>query len=307
MHLLTDMSSLLLREYIGLLVEAIKSRKGVSGSFGSKFDMNKFKSFNELQIIQHYAKTFLEPLGQGSSRVAYLLSGKYALKIALSKKGIAQNQTEVDVYTNPTSQPVVAKIYSSDDSFMWIISDLVKPIKSVSEFEQLSGLDWRQFSEIINVAIKEKHLPKDAPEFAKRVAITAMKNDMLRGDLAQQDFSHDATDDVIDHYGKTPDGRIVLLDYGLTGEVWNTEYKPGRDAFAGRKTAHSSEKTAKPGKSKSTIDPYGNTHAVPQAKSNVKTKPEKKGSVPPEGRTKPEVPARKKAVGAEEDLEKTGR
>ena len=29
---------------------------------------------------------------------------------------------------------------------------------------------------------------------------------------------------VYDHWGKTADGRVVLLDYGLTDEIWNSHY-----------------------------------------------------------------------------------
>lgn len=268
------MTSRLLHEYVALVLEAIRSKKNQKGSFGDKFDLKKFKSLDNYHMMTAYASEFLEKMGQGSSRVAFVLSSKYVLKIAINEKGIAQNQAEVDVYTNPTSQPVVAKVYQSDKDFNWLISDLVKPIKSVNEFEELTGVDWKTFSKYVNDGIKHKSLSNNAPKFIKAVVITALKNNLLRGDLAQQDFSRDPKDDVLDHYGKTVDGRAVLLDYGFTGEVWEKLYKSGREAQTPDNLSASTnrdQKTGKQGKNLANgtisphagdsrgVDPYGKT------------------------------------------------
>lgn len=284
------MSSDLLLEYLSLMVEKIHTKKGQKGAFGDKFDMNKFKSLKNYSMALAYAQQFLTMLGQGSSRAAFLLSGKYALKIALNDKGLGQNEAEVSVYTNPKSQPVVAKVYSSDPDYNWIVSDIVKPVKSVQEFEQLSGIDWRTFSDYINNNVKQKTQDKSAPTFVKAIINTAIQNGLLRGDLAQQDWKRDPTQDVMDHYGKTPDGRLVLLDYGFTDDVFSKHYASSKNALQG-KTADTNAPTAnRPVDDKTTGAPK---RRAPE-KSNVQVSDQDKTTSP-----------RRKAVV--DDPDKTGR
>lgn len=56
-----------------------------------------------------------------------MLRSKRVLKIALNKQGIAQNEAEINIFTNPITKPIVAKVYDYDPNFLWIISELVRP------------------------------------------------------------------------------------------------------------------------------------------------------------------------------------
>lgn len=296
------MSSNLLREYISLMVEKIRTKKGQKGSMGDKFDLKKFKELPNHEVMVAYASKFLEKMGQGSSRVAFVLSSKHVLKIAINAKGLGQNQAEVEVYTNPKSKPIVAKIYQAGDDNTWVISDLVKPIKDEGEFEQLAGVDWRTFSEYVNTGVKDKQVPKGAPPFVQSVIQTALTNQMLRGDLVQQDFSHSAAQDVLDHWGKTPDGRIALLDYGLSEDVWTSHYK-GKQAAEPAPSAPSDAKTNKGGSQSNGVDALGKT----KADSGTREKPvsgyEKtmKAKSKPDGDREAQTAAPKRYVPPEEE------
>lgn len=242
MLLLNPMTASLLREYLALVMEKIRTKKGQKGMMGDKFSLKKFKSFDNYNVELAYAQKFLDLLGQGSSRAAFMLTNKYVLKIALNAKGIGQNEAEVDVYTNAASKAIVAKIYDSDPNYHWIISEVVKPIKDVKEFETLAGIDWKGFSDYINHALHKDNPNKGAtddtmPKFVQAVIQTAHVNKLLRGDLAQQDWSHEPTKDVLDHWGKSADGRIVLLDYGYTEGVWDKHYRSRDEAFNGKSAA----------------------------------------------------------------------
>lgn len=226
------MSVDLLQEYVALLVEKIRSTKrDKQGKLGAKFDLKRFKELPSSDIMLEYARQFLEPLGMGSSRAAWVLSGKYALKVVLNKKGLAQNQTEVDVYTNPQSKPVVTAVHSADPEYRWIISDLVNPLQSPEEFKGLTGIEWNEFLVMLHDHLKSSQWARaDIPNFAKSVIATAKDNGLMLGDLKE-----------IGHWGKTPDGRCVLLDYGFTHEVWSSHYSE-KPKLTG-KTAKSDEKT----------------------------------------------------------------
>jgi len=212
MRLLTDMPSSLLREYVNLLIEKIRTEKGVKSKLGEKFNLNRFKQIQTAEQMMTYANHFLEVLGEGSARRAFLLSSKYVLKIARNKKGIAQNEAEVDVYTNPKSKPVVAKVYSSDPEYMWVIADVVQPLHEPDEFDKLTGTNWDDFINALMEGLSGRN-PGAMDEFTASVLYTAKQNNLMFGDIEE-----------IGHWGKTPDGRCVLLDYGFTREVWTSHY-----------------------------------------------------------------------------------
>ena len=234
------MTDHLLREYVNLLVEKIRTKKGQKGLMGEKFNLNKFKTFDNIHVMLEYAKKFLGILGTGSSRQAFTLSSKYVLKIALNDKGLSQNEAELDVFTNPTSKKVVAKIFGTDPEYRWLISEGVKPLSDESEFENLTGVPWKAFDvEVLASYIKGvKKLEKNTPDFFKAVIITAQNNSLMPGDLAE-----------ISHWGKTADGRCVLLDSGFTREVWKSHYSKSSNPVD-PKTAASGDltKNHEPGK-----------------------------------------------------------
>jgi hypothetical protein len=79
----------------------------------SDFDMQKFKSIdNHLKRFKYFEK-HTEFLAMDSSRTVFRLSDQYVLKLAnikaydeIAEKGQAQNEVEVDVYTNPKTKAV---------------------------------------------------------------------------------------------------------------------------------------------------------------------------------------------------------
>lgn len=209
------MSRLLLKEYVSQLVEKIRSeyiKGGTSvkdGGFGNKFNLETFKNMDDLRILNSYANRFLEKLGQGSSRAAYLLSSRHALKIAVNKRGLAQNKAELSVYTNPQTKPMIASIRDYEDTeYRWLIADVVRPIETEQEFEDITGIQWENFLDsLIDDDVTQTPL-------SRITRATMDSNDLVSADIQ-----------VLDHWGKTADGRIVLLDYGYTDEVYNKYYK----------------------------------------------------------------------------------
>ncbi len=206
-----------LRKFIELFLE-IRSKKGSRSAFGDKFDIKRFKSIDNINILQEYAENFLEFLGRGSSRTAFVLSNRYALKIARNQKGVAQNEAEIDVYTNPKTQSVIAKVYDYDPENKWLIAEVVRPIEDPNEFEKLVGCTTSEFAHAVKVGKRTKSLESVPENVRNNKLVKAAINITLTNNLG--------VGDVIkpDHWGKTPDGRLVLLDYGFTEEVWDKHY-----------------------------------------------------------------------------------
>lgn len=244
----------LLLEYLRLTIERIRTRGDVEsdmarvmGKRSKKFDLNFFKSLPERfhlmdvstasGMMIRYASDYLDRLDPttgediSSSRAVFTLSSKKVLKIAKNTKGLAQNEAERSISEKSSSDSPIARVYESDPRGYWIVSDLVRPLKRGEETEFMSrtGVDWDEFVSDLSSTIKSgaraagSKLREDAPEFTRSVYELADKpfsgggnrqNRLNFGDLAR-----------IDHWGVTSGGRVVLLDYGFTEEVYEKEYK----------------------------------------------------------------------------------
>lgn len=271
------MGANLLHEYVSLMIESIRSKKGVNSKMGSRFDLKKFKSLDNIHMMLNYAEQFLDPLGEGSSREAFALTSRHVLKVALNEKGLAQNQAELDVFTNPKTKGVVAQIYQSDDQDRWLIVDLVKPVKQEDEFAQLTGTDWASFRATLKKGLKGEEVWPD--KFTQAALNVAKANNLMFGDLGE-----------MDHWGKTSDGRVVLLDYGFTRGVRDAHYNDGKKP----------EKTSAGPKNGGDLD-WGDVQADldhPKTKSPGRGTPTDKDDVKTAA-----PPNRKKAVGAEDDVD----
>lgn len=280
------MSANPLQEYVRLIIEAIRTKKGQKHEFGDKFSLEKFKKIRDQYQMRRYAHAFLQSLGEGSSRVAFVLSGKYALKIAKSTKGTAQNEAELEIFTNPKTKNVLAKIYAYDHEMTdWLISDLVSPFDDEHQFESATGTSFSEFCAELRAA----HLGEERSDMSplvKGVNITAEQNGMSLGDICK-----------IDSWGKTPDGRCVLLDYGLTHEVWESHYSQDEPKSASSDAATAGKEPPPLSKSR-----HGSTMSV---KSDELTNAPKRKGPPPLPQKTSNV--RSDELEPDEDPEKTRR
>jgi hypothetical protein len=217
----------LLEEFIR---EAVQSAPG--------FNINVMKKFKTVPEIYNYVKKYLKPMGRGSSRMTYLLSSRKILKIAKNEAGLSQNEAEIDVFTNPSTKNVVSRIFDYDPQNKWLVSELVKPLHW-DEFESLTKWGWQEFVDCLKAKLQgdgfqEKDVPQHMKKWFDAVVELAQANKLSLGDLK-----------VDDHWGKTSDNRVVLLDYGLTYDVGD-KYYVGQypQNFAGvSKTNHGAQNT----------------------------------------------------------------
>jgi len=218
-----------------------------------KFNMDVFKNLDTLQEKQDYASQNLQKLGEGSSRVAYALSTSKALKVVIypdgsprfiqqtAEKGWAQNEAEIEVWTNPKTKAVAAKIFDFDgDRYDWLVMEIAQPVAGPSDLglpcQEHVGMcqlvDFIQSSEMFDdfISSLDYSVPREQkagirnelqayvdnpPAYMKALVELVKNNDLDSGDLHP------------DHFGKTADGRIVLFDYGLTRDVYRNHYVYG--------------------------------------------------------------------------------
>lgn len=211
----------------------------------TSFRWNEFKKLKHPREQISYAKTHLKFLGEGSSRTVFLLSNRYVLKMARPSalgKGKAQNEVEVELFTDPKTQPIVASIYDFDPKYHWLVSELVRPMHSEEEFEKMTGID---FDTLFNITFTIEDsddinsLEKLIKNFEREIEykdyrtknfqrlLGIIKNNnfaqlilklILEDGLLSGDVLH------LNHWGKTAGGKVVLLDYGYNEEVQKKHY-----------------------------------------------------------------------------------
>lgn len=105
----------------------------------SDFSLKKLSEINTLGGVVYYCSQYLEKIGSGSSRVAFKIDNEKILKVAKNRKGIAQNNTEIngglDIYPE-----VFAQIYEADwQNDMWLEMERANRVKE-QDFQDCFGL-----------------------------------------------------------------------------------------------------------------------------------------------------------------------
>ena len=199
--------------------------------YPQSFNMEEFKTLKSFNARIKYCQEHLKRISSGSSRIVYMIDDEKVLKLAKNNKGIAQNEVEYDYAEHLSNDPVLAKVFDADtDNNTWIEMELARKLNE-AKFKQITGHDWKYFAqEVINVyreTQRQKQLYR-VPEDAKMTLwedetfsyqifnLIEMYPEFKGGDLAK-----------INSYGIVKRGgadRIVLIDFGLTNNVWDSYY-----------------------------------------------------------------------------------
>jgi len=215
---------------------------------GGKFDMEVFRDLEEFRMLE-YAHSTLQQIdgGTGSSRAAFIFSSGKVLKIAKEKKwggdldaGVAQNEYEVDLYTSPKTKPIVAKIFDSAADFVWIISELVRPIKDWAEWKSLTGSDLKEALNLAESASWDGVHEVNDEWIDNYYQELSSNHNRTQVDRSQDPVSPDMINLIISvldqglavsdlsrsgQWGKTSSGRVVLLDYGASESILEEHYE----------------------------------------------------------------------------------
>lgn len=127
-----------------LLMEMIETEL-FEATFNSMVLTNMPHSDVEGFFPSYIAKNFpnLMKIGEGSSRVVYVINSKKALKVAKNIKGKAQNLEEMEISAKEGKSGLIAKVFSHDKrGGVWVVSELVRPLKGKDEFLELAGFNF---------------------------------------------------------------------------------------------------------------------------------------------------------------------
>lgn len=212
---------------------------------------------DKLNRLQREVEKKATKITCGTSRCAYRISSKKVLKVALNPAGISQNKQEAKFFgEHPNLQKHLAKVFDYDKkNNLWIIVELTNPFfmddRSFSFWKQKTGFDYPimeyYYIEILGNHKKPNDVLQAMIAHVTQGAPNQQIKDQMQKDVIKQHFyalkfindvikpissvSGVAVGDIvksdkIDSWGATADGRIVLLDYGLTEDIFNNFYTP---------------------------------------------------------------------------------
>jgi len=200
--------------------------------FKEKFlpELIKIKSFRG-KI--DYANQNLQRIGSGSGRIVYDIDGEKVLKLSKNPKGIAQNEAETNAGYYRDTHDIVAIVFDSAEDNSWLIAEKAKKVNE-ARIKQLTGIpSLNELFYYVKNFYSTNHgrgtLFEQDPEMIEQLNENEFVQDLT---YFIANYSQDPGD-----YGRPStygevlrDGQptIVLTDYGLNDEVYNTYYSPER-------------------------------------------------------------------------------
>ena len=195
----------------------------------------EFLNINSYAGRMRYADERLPRIGSGSGRRVYDIDGEKVLKLAMNAKGVAQNGAEAGAGYYRDTQHIVTEVFDSADDDTWLIAEKGKKVtdKRIRELTGIPSLEKLYYflrmvegdqkpgqNTFKNYLTDEEKEFFWENEFASDLADFAVNYGQTTGDMGRPSS-----------YGEVlRDGQpsIVLTDYGLNDEVYDTHYSGNR-------------------------------------------------------------------------------
>jgi hypothetical protein len=184
----------------------------------------EFRQLNSPEDCLIWAKKHWTFIAKGTARSVFSISEDKIIKITNTKREnhIDQNKNEWNI--SSTCEPNhVAKVYEKHPSFIWIVSEKIKPFKNEGCFHSATGIDYCNFYAFIQSKRKpfvltgnrgilvpdEKH---SEGHYHKSMYLSREKH------VALFEMAHTMRDGGPKHWGLNSEGHTVMIDCGIT---WN--------------------------------------------------------------------------------------
>jgi hypothetical protein len=214
-----------------LVKRIICEQKELEEEYPVNWDVEEFKKLKSFNQRVQYCQDKLQRISSGSSRIAYKIDETKVLKLAKNKKGIAQNEAEINYSQDYMMDDIVAQIFNYDENGLWLEMELARKVTPTS-FKKIADVTFENYTDAVlyyrdelkrNATQHKKTPPVNMDEmwnneFVSRIFdLMGSYDNFMSGDLLK-----------LSTYGLvTRDNQdiIVLIDYGLTEDVYNTHYK----------------------------------------------------------------------------------
>ena len=194
------------------------------------FSLQELSNLPSFNAKVKYCKQHLgSQIGNGSARIVFQIDDEKCLKLAKNQKGIAQNGVENDWYKQ--KMDCFPKIFEVDQDNQWIVTEYVLPAKP-NDFKQCLGITMDEFFKFMTTCYKRYargFLPRAAYDWNTFYEMIDNNKDLNTFNRYMCDYQPPIGDMLrISSYGlalRHNQPAIVILDHGLSYEVYNTYYR----------------------------------------------------------------------------------
>ena len=109
-------------------------------AYPNSFNFDEFRSCKSFAERVRYCEARLQRIASGSSRIVYQVDNEKVLKLAKNQKGVAQNQVEYRLGTEPY-YTCFAEIYEYDEQGLWIEMEFCRKAKKF-DFKAIYGVPF---------------------------------------------------------------------------------------------------------------------------------------------------------------------
>ena len=198
--------------------------------YPNSFSIDEFKKLNSFASRIRYCEEHLKRISSGSSRIVYKIDDEKVLKLAKNKKGLAQNEVEAEYSQYYDISDITARVFDIDANNLWVEMELARRLKT-SDFIKITGFKWKDY-----VAALHNH-GEDANGRGRSYKID-VNPDIVEA-MWEDEFVYEMFDFLgtygipsgdlkrTSSYGVVKrDGKdtIVMIDYGLTSDVYKSYY-----------------------------------------------------------------------------------
>jgi hypothetical protein len=208
------------------------NEENLEEDYPSSFDMEHFKSLDSFAARIKYCEEHLTRLASGSSRIVYMIDDEKVLKLAKNKKGIAQNEVEIEHSKYYDLKDIVAETFEYHPKGLWVEMEYARKMNK-SDFQKITGFKFSDFKILITNYYYDSVVPEKGYKTFEKVP-EEIKEEMWEDEtiygilqyigsyaVPPGDLGRPSSYGIVKRDGQED---IVIVDYGLTDDVHSTYY-----------------------------------------------------------------------------------
>jgi len=203
-------------------------QRDIDEDYPLSWNIEEFKNLKSFNKRIKYCEQNLQRISSGTSRIVYKIDETKVLKLAKNEKGIAQNNTEINFSEDYLWDMVVAKLFDHDEDGLWVEMELARKV-TTSIWNNIVGIPIDIFRDGTRFMEHQKgktlyrlKVPERMEELYENDFTSTILDLIANYDVGSGDFGKLSTYGLVNRDGKD---EIVIIDYGLTNEVYDSYYK----------------------------------------------------------------------------------
>lgn len=196
--------------------------------YPSNFSMEHFANLTSFKARIDYCQDNLQRISSGSARIVYKIDDEKVLKLARNRKGLGQNEVEIEWSKERYFSDILARVFHYEDNNLWSEMELARKVNKASFLKHVEcDIDdmFRYLDNWYNLINGKQQL------YGLRQSVIAeLDENSIVGTLKELMDNTGCTHGDLCKYNSwglvTRNGveDIVLIDYGFTKEVYDTYY-----------------------------------------------------------------------------------